>query len=372
MLGLAERLRYARVRAGLTGAQVHDRTQIGESSLSEFENGKREPNLSQLHSLARAYQRSVSFFLESTPVPQELVLWRARPEQGAEAIEAHFLRLCEQYHNLEIWCNENAPLVLPQEKTKLASAYTYSDAEELAKSVRRELQLGDRPGPGLLNALEEVCRIKLFHLEFQPSGTAASTLSETFGAAILLNSTSAPWRRNFDLGHELFHVLTWNVFRTKSEEQSSVTPSANEESLANVFAANLLMPAEATKTAVNLRLKDGSLTFEAVFDIAREFDVSVESLLWRIHNLFRSPDDTEATKQDIAKARQLAAVFEEREQTKAPVRPARYYALAVRALRRGEISTGRFAEYLDITRQRAMEYVEQERGDDEEIQVTPA
>jgi XRE family transcriptional regulator, fatty acid utilization regulator len=372
MLKLAERLVYARNRAGLTGAQVRERTQIGESSLSEFENGKREPNLSQLQKLARAYQRSIAFFLESSPIRQELVLWRERPEKEATEIEARFLRLCEQYHNLEIWCNEHAPLMLPQEKTKPADTYTNSDAEELAKSVRRELQLGDRPGPGLLNTLEEVCGIKIFHLEFEPTGTAASTLNETFGAAILLNALNVRWRRNFDLGHELFHVLTWDIFRTTNDEQTSVIPSDREERLADIFAANLLMPSEATKTAVNTRRKGGTLTFEALFDIAREFDVSVESLLWRIHYLFRSHAETESTKQDIEKARRLASVFGEREQTKVPVRPSRYKALAIRALRHGEMSMGRFAEYLDITRQKAMEYAEQESGDDEEIQFAPA
>ena len=45
-----------------------------------------------------------------------------------------FLRLCEQYHNLEIWCNEHATVTLPQAKGE-ASRFGYGDAEELAKRV---------------------------------------------------------------------------------------------------------------------------------------------------------------------------------------------------------------------------------------------
>jgi hypothetical protein len=46
--------------------------------------------------------------------------------------------------------------------------------------------------------------------------------------------------------------------------------------------------------------------------------------------------------------------------------------LAIKALRRGEFAIGRFAEYLNINRQEAMRFVEQEVPDGEEVQVTPA
>ena len=88
---LSERLRYARARTGLTGSQVRDRTSIGESSLSEFENGKREPSLAQLQKLASAYRRPLAFFLSDEPIPEEAaVLWREEPADSKE-IEARFL-----------------------------------------------------------------------------------------------------------------------------------------------------------------------------------------------------------------------------------------------------------------------------------------
>ena len=39
--------------------------------------------------------------------------------------------------------------------------------------------------------IEEVCGVKVFHLDFEPSGTAASAVSETFAAAVLLNAKNA-------------------------------------------------------------------------------------------------------------------------------------------------------------------------------------
>lgn len=367
-MSVGERLRYARQQSGLTGAQVKERTAIGESSLSDFENGKREPSLSQLHALATAYRRSILFFLSDAPIDAEVVLWRQRPPAGAEDVESRFLRLCEQYHNLEVWCGERTLARLPSLSADVAT-FHYRDATRLAKQVRDQMQLGDRPGQTLLRVLEEVCGVKVFHLTFEPGGTAASVLSPTFGPAVLLNATSARWRRNHDLAHELFHLLTWPIFRGPAND-SNTHSWEWEEKLATCFASNLLMPDEAVRTAIDASIEDGKTRLPALFSVARQFDVSVESLLWRMLFLYKRDEAT--TKRDIERAKQLAPVYEEREPEEPPMLPARYRALAVRALRQGDISLGRFAEYLGITRQEAMTFVEQEAVENDDVEVAPA
>jgi Zn-dependent peptidase ImmA (M78 family) len=349
----------------MSGAIVKERTGIGESSLSEFENDKREPSLSQLQKLAELYQRSVSFFLDSGPIASEpVVVWRMRPERDAESIEVKFLRLCEQYHNLETWTGEHAAVLLPI-ASQSRNQFRYGDAEELAKLVRRDLQLGDRPAQCLLPVLEEACGVKVFHLEFEPSGTAASALSQTFGAAILLNAKNARWRRNYDLAHELFHLLTWKAFHPGGD--TSCDPY--EEKLANCFAADLLMPTEPFRTAIHSRICDGKISFASLFDVAREFDVSIDSVMWRMHFLYRDKSKSEQTKQEIEQAKHQAPMLEERDSPKPHEWPERYRSLAIKALHRGELAIGRFAEYLNISRQEAMRFVAQEVSDGEEVQV---
>ena len=334
-MNIPERLRYARRRAGLTGRQVSERTGIGASSLSGFEKARREPSLAQLQKLASAYRRSLSFFLEEGPIPQEQVLWREKPETEAADVEARFLRLSEQYHNLEVWTNAEVPVCLPQARGQ-AERYGYRDTEALAKQVRDNLELGDRPGLSLLPVLEEVCGVKIFHLEFEPTGTAASAKSDTFGAAVLLNAGNARWRRNFDLAHELFHLLTWDIFREPvANGATSSYASEKEEKLAQCFAANVLMPSDAVRAAVNTKVKDCGLPFEGLFDIARQFDVSVEAMLWRMRNLHLLSGGKNETEVLIERAKALAPILEERQQTKPQVLPERYKSLAVKALRRG-------------------------------------
>lgn len=368
---LGQRLKYARDRAGLTLAQVKERTGIGESSISEFENDKREPSVSQLNAMGQCYRRSVAFFLSREPLPNETVLWRQRPGDQAQQrqLEMEFLSLCERYHNLEVWTERKTVAMLPSAEGT-PETFRFAQAEELARTVRRDLALGDHPALALLQQLEEACGLKVFHLAFEPSGTAACAMSPTFGAAVLLNAKNVRWRRNFDLAHELFHLLTWNVFKPSTAGDRQ--PAADEEKLADCFAANLLMPDEAMKSAVTARSTGGQLALDAVFDMARQFDVSVEALLWRLHWLYRSSGQRAQTEQHIKRACACARLYEEREHTEPPVRPARFDALAVSALRRGEIAIGRFAEYMGISRRAAMEYIEQESVGDEAIELAPA
>jgi Zn-dependent peptidase ImmA (M78 family) len=365
-MNVNDRLRYARESLNLTLSETKVQTGIGESSLSDFENGKRTPSLSQLHKLASAYKRTLSFFLEDSAVLPEVILWRKRPQEGAEQIEAHFRELCERYNNLEVWTGDVRKACLPEAKGE-APDFGYREATVLAKNVRDIFQLGDHPGPSLLPVLEESCGVKIFHLDFEPSGTAASARSDRFGAAILLNSKNKRWRRNFDLAHELFHLLTWNIFTPAAEVAED---DEKIEKLATCFARHLLMPAESLRTAIDTRQSGGKLKYESFFDIAREFDVSVEALVRHIGFVWRlTKEETESM---VTAAESWRRFLEDRVDSSPPSYPERYRTLAVKALHRGEISIGRFAEYLGISRQKATMYLEQETLNHEEIQVPPA
>ena len=277
------------------------------------------------------------------------------------------------YSGCPEWTKEEAPVSLPIPRED-AAGYTYRHAGALAKQVRDQLDLGDRPGLSLLSVLEEVCGIKVFHLDFQPTGTAASTKSDSFGPAVLLNKKNVRWRRNFDLAHELFHLLTWDVFRALPGDKGggSSRPGKMEETLANIFASNLLMPMEAIRNAISAKADEDRVACEDVFDIARQFDVSTDALLWRMHNLAMLSGDKDTTCNLIDRTRDLSAVMEDREDSSPAKLPERYRALAIKALRHGLFSTGRFAEYMAISRHEAAKYAQQEVTDGEEIPLAPA
>ncbi len=74
-MSLPERLKYAREQSGLTLARACKKTRLRESSLSDYETGKREPKFSQLQELATAYNTSIAFLLSDKPISKATVLW---------------------------------------------------------------------------------------------------------------------------------------------------------------------------------------------------------------------------------------------------------------------------------------------------------
>src|SRR5438128_11110095 len=104
-MALADRLKMARSSLSLTLQVVEERTGIGVSTLSEFENGRREPRLVQLKQLADAYVRPLTFFLEVGAVVTQVVVGRKKPQSpGGEEVQARRATPGEQYHHRPVLC----------------------------------------------------------------------------------------------------------------------------------------------------------------------------------------------------------------------------------------------------------------------------
>lgn len=350
-MALPQRLAAIRDRLGLTLQDVSGRTGIGISSLSAFENGKREPSLSQLQKLAEIYERSVSAFFDDTPVFEGMLLWRDKPESPvSDQIQAKFEKLCKQYQNLEAWTKESSGELF---KKLFAESFPadYPAVERLAHEVGGKMGLGERPGESLLRVIEEVYGVKVFHLALGLETSSACTYSERFGPAILLNISNKPWRRNFDLAHELFHLVTWNV-RAAAKVNGDI-PNEREESYANVFASRLLMPDEPFRDAIEAVVRDGKASYDDLDSVSRQFGVSLEALFWRLSSLYRIP--ATATRSMIEEAKRFSKLPSRPDDLPAEL-PHRYRALAVKALRHGEISSAQFAKYLSINISEVDEY----------------
>lgn len=365
-MNLSAKLKSARSNIGLTQRQVSQRSGIDDSSLSAFEIGNTEPRLGQLAKLAEVYRVPVSYFFEETEPVNQAVLWRNEPEKETE-IQAEFLELCRQYWQLEVWTNEVTEKKLP-DVDNYAKKFHYPQVVDMAIDVRNLMGLGDRPGQSLHTTLEEVYGVKIFCLDLDESGSAACAMSDEFGPAILLNKRCSRWRRNHDLAHELFHLLTWKRF---DHTDSSVKPTEQEEKFATCFAGNLLLPNDAVKSAINKATDDkGSLSFEQLDKIAREFDVSVESLLWRMHFLFRWKPET--TTEHISKADAYVRSAPREKGPEPQLLPERFRALAIKALRSGEIAQGRFAKFMRISRSKASHFLVEEESDYGEVPISAA
>jgi len=116
----------------------------------------------------------------------------------------------------------------------------FAMADKLGAHIHKILDLGSRPASNLLNVLENNLRFKILHLPLEDGLSGASIVGNVLGVGILINLNDAPWRRSFDLAHELFHIITWDIFSLK--EIGDGTKKTRPEQYADIFASSLLLP----------------------------------------------------------------------------------------------------------------------------------
>jgi len=270
-----------------------------------------------------------------------------------------FLSFLERYSTLE------KLLGLKQSWTEIRSPFDRDDfandgfamADKLGAHIHKILDLGSRPASNLLNVLENNLRFKILHLSLEDGLSGASIVDNVLGAGILINLNDAPWRRSFDLAHELFHIITWDVFSLK--EIGDGTKKTRPEQYADIFASSLLLPEIHLMETLKGIVLNGEIKKVDLIEIARDFGVSTEAILWRLVNLKKLKTvqvkkilgDPKFRGLDRTIRRGLHEKFE-------PFRfPARYISLACRCLMEGKISRGTFAEYLEIDRAEVDDYL---------------
>jgi Zn-dependent peptidase ImmA (M78 family)/DNA-binding XRE family transcriptional regulator len=165
----------------------------------------------------------------------------------------------------------------------LSRTSSYEDAQAAAEQVREKLGLGRIPARELEVALEREWGILVLYVD-APSGISGAASRLDRAHAILINRNEPVGRRNYNLAHELFHLLTWDAMpprRIDSETPSQT--SRRVEELANNFAAALLMPRATVLEMWNARRESSLQAWLAI--TADELKVSASALKWRLVNL---------------------------------------------------------------------------------------
>jgi len=338
------RVKAAREALGLKQEELaHAMGFASRQILSDLERGVRDVKASEAARLARALRVDLSALLSDAPA-RPLVLWRAQPCEGAEAIEAEFLQWCERQRRVLGLLDHRPPDPLPVYDLDLERA-GYDHADRLAAGVAQSLGLGVRPAMGLSAALESRFDVTIWYLD-TPGGCAACTRGE-HGASILVPRSEAPWRRHFDIAHELFHLLTWSSSRGSVPRWDETEAGRHAEQLANAFAASLLVPADVVLRELDERSSERRVKLAELVAMARDFGVSLETLVWRLHNLGLWPEhDVVRSLLGDPRLRELDKASQAKEWQDPPSLPERFVQAAYAATLRARLSRTQLASYL--------------------------
>ena len=284
MVKLGLRVRAARVRLGITQAQLAERAGFGHAqTVSDIERGQRQLKAADLARLARALFVSYADLLgplEDDARPH--VVWRRKGGTSAEA-EARLLLKSKQYRLVEQLTGNTARTPLP--KAPFGPNSGHDEAGVAAERFSQLVALGSIPASSLSQVLEEILGIKLWFFSLEDSSSAASVVHDDLGHVILVNRDEAPWRRNFSVAHELFHLLTWE-YTVQVWDANDDAAIDQLEKYAEGFASSLLLPADSLIRRFNASWKGSEvMSYQALVEMAREFQVSTEALLWRLSRL---------------------------------------------------------------------------------------
>lgn len=350
---LAERLKKARELTGLTIGEAASRLGFANyQTLSNIEKGEREVKASELALFARIYFCNLKTLLMDSDEPSSAMnlLWRKAPaDERKKEVEAYIKNRFEQYNLLERLLEINSEvhkrLIPPVTPTDIRR---YNDIDMLALRVGKILDLGSRPALSLQKVMEQILQIKILFVELADFGSAASTVHPELGAAIIVNNDEAPWRINFTLAHELFHIITWDTF-SFTEMETDKTMFKDIERKADRFASTLLLPESEVKQELDKKINNQMLLISDIVDVARDFGVSTSALLYRMANMrfIKWEKANELSKDD-----ELTMIDRRTRKdslTDVPVSE-RFISLAAKCLRKGLISRGKFAEIISIDR----------------------
>lgn len=353
---LAFHLKAAREATGLSLVDAAKRLGYPNyQTLSNIENGQREVKVSELARFAQIYFCNLSdFLMEQSPGKEYAILWRNQPatDELKKQTEREIFSLCEQYYMLEQLLGiklEKGFLEVTRESVKSSTAIN-----RLAKDTRRMMGLGLRPACTLHKVLEQEYGIKILYYPLA-YGSAASMVHSDMGKAVIINANEAPWRQNYDLAHELFHLILWKAFSL--EEMNDAFFFSDIEKKADRFASMLLLPEDEIRREIDQIIENNKyLTYSDIVDIAIDFGVSAKALIYRLVfiNLIKWE-----TAESLVRDEELAEISRQKRRQDIKVRRSdRFISLAVRCLRKGLISRGKFADLLNIDRSDIDDFIE--------------
>ncbi|MFW6131605.1 MAG: ImmA/IrrE family metallo-endopeptidase [Candidatus Aminicenantaceae bacterium] len=175
------------------------------------------------------------------------------------------------------------------------------------------------------------------------------TKDHHFGSAILINENNAPWRRHFDIAHELFHLITWELFTEEEIHHDKIEGERRVEQLADVFASSLLLPEKEVRDEFEKRIDEESITYLDLVHMARDFVVPLEALLLRMINIGLLDKEKIQKGMDNGSVKDIDKKYRHSQwsETAKPHISERYISLAIKAFFLGKITKEKLAEYVD-------------------------
>jgi Zn-dependent peptidase ImmA (M78 family)/DNA-binding XRE family transcriptional regulator len=255
-------------------------------TVSAIETGERRVSAEELLTAVEKLNASLDYFTDPFLLAGEgKFSWRRHPRVGLESVKA-FERVAGRWiaasRTLAGQVGRPAPIL--RQSLKLTSRSSFEDAMAAGERFAAEFKLGPIPAEKLPEAMERKLGILVLMVDTIDGVSGAACRLPDLDA-VLINRHEVAGRRNFDLAHELFHILTWDTMPPEYLEDAIEYSKIRVEQLANNFASALLMPEAALKDFERASAEGGIVSW--LNATADKLQVTATALKWRLVALKR-------------------------------------------------------------------------------------
>jgi len=286
---IKHRLHHLRETHHLTQEELAQKMGFKDrQTLSQIENGERKLSSSELVLAAQIFSVGLDFFTDPFELAGEgKFSWRqsGTPPDVLDAFELKAGRWIATYRHL----SKLKGKVINSSIRRLAldRKSSFEEAVEEGEAIGRLLDLGEIPSERLTESLQKELDTLVLEVDTAP-GISGAACQLTQMNAIVVNRNEPQSRRNYDLAHELFHLLTWSTM--PPPRLDNITPTRENkrvEQLAENFAAGLLMPGDVIRRHIQESggLSKGGELAAWLNATAQKLGVSAIALQWRLINM---------------------------------------------------------------------------------------
>ncbi|HUC83478.1 MAG TPA: ImmA/IrrE family metallo-endopeptidase [Flavisolibacter sp.] len=259
----------AREARGLNQNDLAEKINMSPTNLSKIERGDVSVSDELLESIADITSFPKHFFSQKGSVVPGNLSYRRRQTVAQRLLSPIHAQVNIIKRHVEFL---TASLSIPTPSLPIMEVTEEQTPQDIAKMLRGKWRMGPGPVENLTKVVEEN-GIAVMQFDFgTPRVDTKSVLTDERLPIIFLNSEHTGDRLRFSLAYELGHLLM-HTFQPIPLERDI----AHE---ANLFAAELLMPAEDIKAEF-----DRSISIPLLGELKRKWKVSMISLLYRADDL---------------------------------------------------------------------------------------
>lgn len=278
-------IRRLREQAGLAASELAETAELDVDVVHGIERGDREFKTEEIYAVAESLGVSPLAIFEPNSLLGRLPTATHTNGDGSSCatVRRLLMSLAELHHVLKL--NGNHALkssAIGNAPRRKSSSTWLNHADELAEWAVAQfggINNGNNRLRDLAAAIEQYFGVDVM---VEANGTEAplgASITDTEFPFILVNADQPTPRALFTLAHELGHVL--NQDGCLFHIDRNLRGTNNSERSANAFAAILLMP----EPDIQEIIETYGHNAESLAHMLLRFDVSYESLIYRLHNL---------------------------------------------------------------------------------------